>query len=283
MNTTSTLNLSAYEAKVAELYDAKKDDINFLLGKETDLIHHHFGIGQVNADLFNSNDENAILNCLHELENAQVEELLKLFGPMPDGTRIFDGGSGRGGTALMFLERFKCRYYGATISAYQQIFATNLMASKGLADRASFHIMNMKETEFENGFMNHVLTNETTMYVDDLNPLFREFNRILTPSGSYVFATWCIDDNHPDAGTYTDFIDEHYVCTMHTAGNYLRALLQNGFLPDVVLNLNEEALPYWELRACSSHRTGIEESYIKGYKNGAIKYIVVRAIKVRNV
>jgi geranyl diphosphate 2-C-methyltransferase len=269
------LQLSEYEQAVARMYDGKQQDFNLLLGRDTQLVHHHFGIGSVDAN-FESMTQGEINAALHELENAQVSFLIDALGPIGAEDRILDGGSGRAGTAVLVHEAAGCWYDGVTISSYQCEFSRALAAAKGYP-RLRFHLRNMLDTGFAANTFTHALTNETTMYIDDMHALCAEFARVLVHSGRYAFATWCYDELVDDARKYIDPIDEHYLCRMHTRGEYFRALSDTGFVPYSVVDLSREALPYWLLRNHSEHRTGVEDLFVRGYERGAVRYLVVGA------
>lgn len=270
------LELTEYERAVARLYDEKQDDFNYLLGRETKLIHHHFGTGDFDRHALPSLTQREINGVLHGLENAQVSYLIDALGDVKPDDRVLDGGSGRGGTAILVHEAFGCYYHGVTISPYQRDFSRQLVREKGY-DKISFHLRNMLDSRFPPGYFQRALTNETTMYIADLDALCREFSRVLEPGGKYVLITWCQDESNPDFRRYTDPIDEHYLCGMHTSGEYLRALINNGFVPYLVSDLSRHALPYWQLRQFSEHRTGVEQFFIKGYCEKAIKYLLIGA------
>jgi geranyl diphosphate 2-C-methyltransferase len=269
-----------YEREVARMYDEKQKDFNLLLGKNTNLVHHHFGIGDFDRSPGALRTEAEIQRRLHELENAQTDRLLDLLTGLESQDRLFDGGSGRGGTAFMAHERLGCFVDGATISRYQREFAERSARERGCSDKVRFHFMNMLRTGLATASMDAALTNETTMYVADLTALFREFARIVKPGGRYVFATWAVDERGGADETIAA-IDRHYACTMHTRGAYLRALLDAGFVPYEVSQLDEEALPYWELRQRSEHSDTIEKLFIDGYHASSIAYLMVAAERVR--
>ncbi|MFJ2603701.1 SAM-dependent methyltransferase [Streptomyces sp. NPDC087425] len=268
-----------YEREVARMYDGKQDDFNLLLGKETNLVHHHFGIGDFDRSPDALRSESAIQRRLHELENAQTERLLDLLAGLGPEHRLFDGGSGRGGTAFMAHQRLGCSVDGATISRYQREFAERGARQRGCDAEVRFHFMNMLRTGLPTASMDAALTNEVTMYVSELTPLFREFARIVKPGGRYVFATWAVDERGGADETIAA-IDRHYACTMHTRGAYLRALLDSGFVPYHVAQMDEDALPYWELRLRSEHRDTIEQLFIDGYRSSTIAYLMVAAERV---
>jgi geranyl diphosphate 2-C-methyltransferase len=273
-----------YEASVARYWDTKRDDpINLLLGAEDGLIHHHYGVGDFDHAILKlpaPAREPAVLQELHRLETRQTELILDTLSPVRAEERLLDAGSGRGGTAFMLHDRFGCAVDGVTISSYQVEFATRLAQQRGCADNVRFHLRNMLRTGFPREYFDAVVTNETTMYVD-LFELYREFARILRPGGRYVFITWCIDDRTgPTADT--ERIDHHYGCHMHRRSTYFAALAACGLVPYQVVDLTADAIPYWQLRTHSQHRTGIEAAFLNAYRERAANFLLVGTEQVAN-
>jgi geranyl diphosphate 2-C-methyltransferase len=131
----------------------------------------------------------------------------------------------------------------------------------------------MLRTEFGESSFDAIVTNKTTMYVD-LFDLFSEFARIIKPGGRYVFITWCVNDAVTAASPDVAAIDRHYGSRMHPRSEYFAALAQNGFTPYQVADLTARAIPYWELRTYSEHRTGVEDSFLAAYRNGAMSFVL---------
>jgi geranyl diphosphate 2-C-methyltransferase len=48
-------------------------------------------------------------------------------------------------------------------------------------------------------------------------------------------------------------------------------------VPIKVIDLTPQAIPYWELRAESSVRTGIEEAFLTAYREGSFHYLLIVA------
>lgn len=270
---------NAYEAAVARYWDTKQaDPINLLLGEEDGLFHHHYGMGDFDHSILELSPEpreKALLRELHRLENRQTEMAADTFGELTPDARLLDAGSGRGGTSFMLHDRFGSSVDGVTISTYQVEFSNRLARERG-ASRVRFHFQNMLRMEFPDGYFTGIVTNETTMYVD-LFDLFTEFSRVIKPGGRYVVATWCINDAVGPTSSEIQEIDGHYGCHMHRRSTYLRALVRNDFIPSSVVDLTDDAIPYWELRSHSRHRTGIEAAFLHAYRTRAANFIMIGA------
>jgi geranyl diphosphate 2-C-methyltransferase len=271
---------TAHEAAVARYWNEKQSDaINLLLGQGDGLIHHHYGVGEFDRSILRlpaEIREKSLLAELHRMENRQTEIILNSLGGVGRDGGVLDAGSGRGGTAFMLHDRFGCLVDGITISTYQVEFSQRLAHERGCADKVKFHFQNMLRTSFPDDRFDRVITNETTMYVD-LFDLYRELARVIKPGGHYVFVTCCITATANSVSPDIQEIDRHYGCNMHPRSGYFKALVSNDFIPYKVVDLTAQAIPYWELRTQSAHRTGIEDVFLRAYQTRAANFLLVGA------
>ncbi len=101
--------------------------------------------------------------------------------------------------------------------------------------------------------------NESSMYVD-LHDLFAEHSRVLAVGGRYVTITGCRNPRYGQPSKWVSQINAHVECNIHSRRESLRAMADNRLVPQAVIDLTPETLPYWELRATSSRVTGIEDA-----------------------
>jgi geranyl diphosphate 2-C-methyltransferase len=273
------VSLTSYQRDIASWWNNRRDDrVNLALGEVDGLYHHHYGLGPVDPSVLataaDDRDE-AIIQEMHRLETAQADLLLDHLGSVGADDRLLDAGSGRGGTSLMANGRFGCQVDGVSISEYQVGFANEQAQAHGVADRVRFHYRNMLDTGLPTGAYRGVWNNETTMYVD-LTEMCAEFARLLRPGGRYVCITGCSDDVTGRSASVRH-IDEHYNCRIHPQSGYFKAMAANGLVPVKVLDLTPDTIPYWELRAQSPVRTGIEEPFLTAYREGSFHYLLIVA------
>ena len=268
-----------YQRDVAAWWNNRRSDrVNLALGELDGLYHHHYGLGEVDPAVLDARGDDRdelIIKEMHRLETAQADFLLDQLGEIAPDDRLLDAGSGRGGTSFMAHERFGCQVDGVSISEYQVDFASRQARVRGSADKVRFHYRNMLDTGFPTGALQGLWTNETTMYVD-LFELFREFTRLLRPGGRYVCITGCYNDV-TGRSTSVKQINEHYLCDIHPRSRYFKALADNGLIPATVVDLTPGTIPYWELRAQSPVRTGIEEPFLTAYREGSFHYLLIVA------
>ncbi len=270
---------SAFQRSVAAYWNAERDPVNIRLGEVDGLFHHHYGVGDYDPAVLEAPEdarEQAIITEMHRLESAQAELLLDHFGPVSSGDHLLDAGSGRGGSSFMASHRFGCHIDGVSISETQVEFANAQAEQFGLGNRVRFHFRNMLDTGLAAKSRQVIWTNETTMYVD-LDNLYREFARLLPNGGRYVCVTGCYNDLTGGRSRAVSQIDQHYICNIHSRGEYFKALAANGFVPISVIDLTADTIPYWELRAQSPVATGIEDAFLSAYREGSFHYLLIAA------
>ncbi|MFE7429679.1 geranyl diphosphate 2-C-methyltransferase [Streptomyces sp. NPDC057545] len=274
--------ISPYQESVADYWNREKNPVNLRLGEVDGFYHHHYGIGDVDGSVLegpqDTRDERVIAE-LHRLECAQADFLADHLGAVTSDDRLLDSGCGRGGGSLVANKRFDCRVDGISISETQVAFATTQAAKHGVGDKVRFHLRNMLDTGFETGSFRAVWNNESTMYVD-LSTLFAEYARLLARGGRYVTITGCYNDTYGLPSREVSTINAHYICDIHPRSTYFKEMANNRLVPISVVDLTAATIPYWELRAQSSLRTGIEDSFLTAYKNGSFQYLLIAADRI---
>ncbi|AXG83067.1 geranyl diphosphate 2-C-methyltransferase [Streptomyces paludis] len=272
-----------YQGDISRYWDSEARPVNLRLGDVDGLYHHHYGIGDIDrAALGDSSDsayEKRLIAELHRLESAQADLLLDHLGPVERGDTLVDAGCGRGGSMVMAHQRFGCGVKGVTLSAKQAEFANGRARELGIDDHVRARVCNMLGTPFETGRTTASWNNESSMYVD-LDDLFAEHSRILKVGGRYVTITGCWNPRYGQPSKWVSQINAHFECNIHSRREYLRAMANNRLVPQAVIDLTPETLPYWELRATSSLVTGIEEAFINSYKDGSFQYVLIAADRV---
>jgi geranyl diphosphate 2-C-methyltransferase len=273
-----------FQRSVASYWNTNTHDpVNLRLGDVDGLYHHHYGIGPVDRDAVaagaGGDREQRVVAELHRLESAQADVLLDHLGPIAPADLLVDAGCGRGGSMMMAHQRFGCRVEGVTLSAKQAEFANRRAEQEGQADSVRARVCNMLSTPFETGSAAASWNNESSMYVD-LHDLFAEHSRVLRPGGRYVTITGCWNPAYGQPSKWVSQINAHFECNIHSRREYLRAMADNRLVPQAVIDLTPDTLPYWELRATSSLVTGIEEAFIESYRDGSFQYVLIAADRV---
>ncbi|MEV4559556.1 geranyl diphosphate 2-C-methyltransferase [Kitasatospora sp. NPDC049285] len=272
-----------YQGDIARYWNNEARPVNLRLGDVDGLYHHHYGIGEIDhaalGDVADSEYEKKLIAELHRLESAQAEVLLDHLGPIKAGDTLMDAGCGRGGSMVMAHQRFGCTVEGVTLSATQAEFGNRRAQELGIGDQVHSRVCNMLDTPFRTGQMAGSWNNESSMYVD-LHDLFAEHSRVLAVGGRYVTITGCWNPRYGQPSKWVSQINAHFECNIHSRREYLRAMADNRLVPQAVIDLTPDTLPYWELRATSSLVTGIEEAFIESYKDGSFQYVLIAADRV---
>ncbi|MER6297986.1 geranyl diphosphate 2-C-methyltransferase [Kitasatospora sp. NPDC001539] len=272
-----------YQGDIARYWDHEARPVNLRLGDVDGLYHHHYGIGAVDqqaiGDPADSEREKKVIAELHRLESAQADVLLDHLGDIPADGLLVDAGCGRGGSMVMAHQRFGCRVEGLTLSTQQAEFGNKRAAELGIGDFVRSRVANMLDMPFENGSAAGSWNNESSMYVD-LHDLFAEHSRVLAVGGRYVTITGCWNPKYGQPSKWVSQINAHFECNIHSRREYLRAMADNRLVPQAVIDLTPDTLPYWELRNTTSLVTGIEEAFIESYKDGSFQYVLIAADRV---
>lgn len=263
--------------KVKRYYDNHRADRNYLLGRESGIVNHHFGIGDFDRIGFDASQER-ITQILNILELNQIGMMITFMGDVKSHHIILDAGCGRGGTVFELVERFGATVHGVTISSYQKNFATKLAEEKRLSDRAIFYEMDYFQLAFPSEMFDHVITSESTQYAVNLTDLFRNLARVLKPKARYTIATWCLRSDVSQS-RYADKINAHYGTIIHRLAEYLNSLNETGFENVIKADVTEMALPYFLLRQDWSQSSGVERMFIDGFTEREILYYFITATK----
>ncbi|WP_086797879.1 geranyl diphosphate 2-C-methyltransferase [Streptomyces caniscabiei] len=274
---------SPYQEDIARYWNNEARPVNLRLGDVDGLYHHHYGIGAVDhsalGDPADSEYEKKLIAELHRLESAQAEFLLDHLGSVGPDDTLVDAGCGRGGSMIMAHQRFGSRVEGVTLSATQADFGNRRARELRVEDHVRSRVCNMLDTPFDKGSVTASWNNESTMYVD-LHDLFAEHSRFLKVGGRYVTITGCWNPRYGQPSKWVSQINAHFECNIHSRREYLRAMADNRLVPNAIVDLTPETLPYWELRATCSLVTGIEEAFIESYRDGSFQYILIAADRV---
>lgn len=277
---TTQKNLTRDVGKFYQI--TQTNDRNLRMAEGGGLVNHHFGLGSPKNLKSISSQEN-ISRALHELELNQIEVLIKTMGTIENTDKILDAGSGRGGTAFAIVNKFNASVDGITIAPYQANFSNALARDYWKTTKAKFSVMDMLKLDFPDNTFNHVITNETTMYIVDLPLLFSGFKRVLVPHGRYTLATWCINEASSGWERISQRIHDNYPGSrMHTKKEYLDALETSGFKIVQNNHLTDEAIPYWKIRSTWNEKSGIESAYLEGHKKRQILYVMVSSESSKN-
>ncbi|WP_030197537.1 geranyl diphosphate 2-C-methyltransferase [Streptomyces sp. NRRL S-87] len=275
--------VTPYQGDIARYWDGEARPVNLKLGDVDGLYHHHYGVGAIDQEALgdpeDSEYEKKLIAELHRLESAQTDVLLDHLGPIGRDDLLVDAGCGRGGSSVMAHQRFGCRVEGVTLSAKQAEFGNRRAGELGIADHVAARVCNMLDMPFEKGSVAGSWNNESSMYVD-LDDLMAEHSRILRVGGRYVTITGCWNPKYGQPSKWVSQINAHFECNIHSRREYLKAMADNRLVPQAVVDLTPDTLPYWKLRATSSLVTGIEEAFIKSYEDGSFQYVLIAADRV---
>jgi SAM-dependent methyltransferase len=183
------------------------------------------------AEVYERISEDNLANAL--FERPVIRSLL----PRVTGRRVLDAGCAAGAHSEWLANE------GADVVAIDLSPRMVQRTRERLAGRGDARVHDLREPlDFlENGSIDVVLSSLTIHYIDELAPAFREFRRVLTPDGSFVFSThhpfidweWFGMAGYYEIGIVQDHW-ENFDATLsfrrRTMEEIMRALEDTGFL-----------------------------------------------------
>jgi sarcosine/dimethylglycine N-methyltransferase len=125
-----------------------------------------------------------------------TEEVAGLMRAAP-GSHWLDIGSGIGGPARYFAQRFGCRFTGIDLTPEFCEVARELTRRLGLHDRVDFQCGNALAMPFADMNFDGACSMNVSMNIDDKAALYREIHRVLRPGAGLILSELAAGDGRP--------------------------------------------------------------------------------------
>ncbi|MEM9540348.1 MAG: methyltransferase domain-containing protein [Cyanobacteria bacterium P01_E01_bin.42] len=119
-----------------------------------------------------------------------IEELLD-WAKVKHPQKILDAGCGIGGSTLYLAQKYDARATGITLSPVQATRAEERAKNANLDQKVDFQVANALEMPFEDNSFDLIWSLESGEHMPDKSKFLQECYRVLQPSGTFIFATWC--------------------------------------------------------------------------------------------
>lgn len=229
-----------------------------------------------------------------------IEEMLR-WGGVDGAGSILDAGCGVGGSAIYLARRFGANATGCTLSDVQCQVAQDLIAKEKLTEKVIVERRDMMTLIPEDGPFDLIWSMESAEHIRDKQQLLEKFYSLLVPGGTLLMATWCCRDNPPPLKKTEEKLlakigAYYHLPPMISIEDY-QALAQNtGFEQVQTDDWSKAVAPFWMEVIRSAFRwksaVGLIRSgwatirgawamqyMTRGYKQGAIKYGVIKGRK----
>jgi ubiquinone/menaquinone biosynthesis C-methylase UbiE len=113
------------------------------------------------------------------------------------GSHWLDIGSGIGGPARYFAQRFGCRFTGIDLTPEFCEVARELTHRLGLHDRVDFQFGNALAMPFADMNFDGACSMNVSMNIDDKAALYREIHRVLRPGAGLILSELAAGDGRP--------------------------------------------------------------------------------------
>ncbi len=106
------------------------------------------------------------------------------------GDTFMDIGCGRGGPGLWVARETGATLIGIDRMAVALEQAAERASDFGVADRASFQVVDIQATDFEDASLDGAMSIDVVVFLDDKTAAFAEIARVLRPGARLAFTVW---------------------------------------------------------------------------------------------
>lgn len=167
---------------------------------------------------------------------ATVDRILGLLDDVPSTTRVLDLGSGYGGTARRFVERFGCHVTCLNLSQAQNARNARLNAEQGHTERITIVHGNFEMLPFGSNEFDLVVSQDALLHSGRRDDVLAEVARVLKPRGRFVFTDPMQSDACP-GGVLAPVLARLHLETLGSFAYYRARLAALGFEERDVVDL----------------------------------------------
>ena len=185
------------------------------------------------------------LDQFHVRGLSATAELAKLASLNPSMV-VLDAGSGLGGPSRYLAEHFGCTVFGVDL-APSFVAVSQLLAERtGLAQIVRYQIGDITALPFANEKFDVVWTQHAVMNIRDREKAYREFRRVLKPSGKVLFYDVVAADHKPELDFPVPWAESAESSFLLTKAETLRAFQMSDFTLGAWNDVTPETIAWFE-------------------------------------
>jgi ubiquinone/menaquinone biosynthesis C-methylase UbiE len=139
----------------------------------------------------------APLDQFHARGLPATKELAELAG-LVSGMKVLDAGSGLGGPSRYIAATYGCHVTGVDITPSFVEIASSLAKRTGVGHLVDYQVGDLRDLHFQDHYFDLIWTQHVLMNIGDRETVYREFRRVLSPSGRLVFFDLFAPDEKPE-------------------------------------------------------------------------------------
>jgi sarcosine/dimethylglycine N-methyltransferase len=159
---------------------------------------------------------------------ATTKKLAELAG-IEKHMKVLDAGSGLGGPSRYLAETFGCAVVGVDITTSFVNLAKFLAQRTGLSHLVSYEVGDLLDLPFDTNTFDVIWTQHVVMNIPEREKVYREFQRVLAPSGKLAFFDVVVSDDKPDLHFPVPWAESNKTSFLLTKAETIKVLQHAGF------------------------------------------------------
>ncbi|HHI93332.1 MAG TPA: methyltransferase domain-containing protein [Gammaproteobacteria bacterium] len=182
-------------------------------------------------------------DSIFEASRRTVQELAKLLS-LDSHTKLLDIGSGYGGTARYLVKEYGCHVDCLNLSETQNQRNRDLNQAEGMADNITVIDGSFESIPAKDGVYDIVISQDAILHSGNRIQVFREVERVLKPSGEFLFTDPMEQGNCPKS-VLQPVLDRIHLDSMGSFDFYIKTAESLGLETVQVVDLSDHLVAHY--------------------------------------